>query len=142
MATEHAMRLTIAKLVLRVVGTLAGMLGIGTLCIIPFLLNRAIIDRETWMILLAIIPLPFAAYFVFVAYLVWFKFSPCAVRHVCGAVGLYLLTQSVELFGRPDEMWKSLAFLGCPVVVYVGYRVVSARLNRWLFPLSDLGVQL
>jgi hypothetical protein len=138
------MRLSIVKTVMRVVGTLAGLLGVGMLCITPFMLHHSITQRNPWMILLAVFPLALAAYFIYVAYLVWFRFSPLAVRHICGALGFYVLTLVTKLFDPArdsDAAWPAFAFLGCLVVVYFSYRVASDRLSRWLFPESISGVQ-
>ena len=138
------MKLTIAKTLMRVVGTLGGLLGLGMLCIAPLMLYRSVTERNPWMILLAAFPLALAGYFIYVAYLVWFRFSPIAVRHICGALGFYLLMLITKLFDPSRDSgtpWAAFAFLGCLVVVYFAYRVASDRLSRLLFPESVLGVE-
>jgi hypothetical protein len=136
------MNCNIGKIVVRGIGSLAALLGVGMLCVTPFLIAHTLRDQTNrWWLALLLLLLAIAAYLVYVGYLVWFRFSPRAVRHVCGAVGFYLLTQCVELFGRSDELWTSFAFLGGLIVVYFGYRFTSSRLSRWLFPPSDVGVQ-
>jgi hypothetical protein len=131
------MTLSIAKTVMRVVGTLAGLLGVAMLCFMPFMLFHSITERNPWMIVLAIFPLALALYFIYVAYLVWFRFSPLAMRHICGALGFYVLMLLTKLFDRDlDTTWAPSAFLGCLVIVYFAYRVASNRLSRWLFPES------
>jgi len=139
------MKLTIAKIVMRVIGTLAGLLGLGMLCVTPFMLYHSITERNAWMILLAVFPLALAAYFIYVAYLVWFRFSPLAVRHICGALGFCVLMLVTKLFDPSrdsDTPWAAFAFLGCLVAVYFAYRVASARLSRLLFSERVSEVQL
>lgn len=141
---SHAMRLTIAKIVLRVVGTLAGLLGLGMLCVTPFMVYHSITERNGWMILLAVFPLAVAIYFIYVAYLAWFRFSPLAVRHICGALGIYVLMLVTKLFDasrNSETPWTAFAFLGCLVAVYFAYRTASNRLSRLLFPETVGGVQ-
>ena len=139
-----AMTPRIAKVLIRVAGTLAGLLGLGMLCVAPVMLYHSFIEQNPWMIGLALFPFALAVYFVWVAYLVWFRFSPLAVRHICGALGFYGLTLAARLVGPPrdPEMpWGSFAFLGCLVVIYIAYKFASDRLSRWLFPKSASGVQ-
>jgi len=137
------MKLIFAKILMRVVGTLFGLLGVGMLCITSLLLYYSITEWDDWMIPLTIFPLAISFYFIYVAYLVWFNFSPLAVRHICGALGLYLLTLVPKLFKPLDDAeaaWPAFAFFGCLVIVYSGLRVASSRLSRWLFPKSVSGV--
>ena len=139
---SHAMSLTFAKILMRVVGTLAGLLGLGMLCILPFLIHHAIAEQMGWMILFAVFPLPVAAYFIYAAYLVWIRFSPVAVRHVCGALGFYTLTLFPKAFERfRDADWMPFAFFGCLVAVYLACCVVSHYLSRRLFPEASPAVQ-
>jgi hypothetical protein len=76
-----------------------------------------------------------AAYFIYAAYLVWFRFSAVAVRHVCGVLAFYGLTFVSAAFEQsPDADWMPFAFLGSLLAAYLAYRVVSHYLSRWLFP--------
>ena len=137
------MNRNIGKIIVRGIGTLAALLGIGILCATPFLVAHILRDQANrWRLAFLLLPVAIANYLVYVGYLVWFRFSPRAIRHVCGAVGFYLLGQSVEVFGRSNEMLTSFVFLGCLVLVYFGYRFASSRLSSWLFPPVNPGVQL
>jgi len=132
-----------AKVLIRILGTVAGLLGVGLLCFAPFVFYRSITEQNPVMIAFAVLPLALAAYFLYVAYLVWFRFSPLAVRHVCGALGFYALTLLTKLFDPMRDSgvpWRSCAFLGCLVAVFLAYRFASGRLSRWLFPESPSGV--
>ena len=138
------MRLTIAKIVMRIVGTLGGLLGVGMLCVTPFVLYHSIAERDGWMILLAIFPVALSVYFLYVSYLVWFRFSPLAVRHICGALGFCLLAVITKFFNPARDShaaWPAFVSLGSLIVVYLAYRVASDRLSRLLFPKSVPGVQ-
>lgn len=78
------------------------------------------------------------AYFVGLAYWVWFKISPLAVRHVCGAAGYFalgILSSSTTSFDRRPSTSELAILLGCIAVVLVFYRVSYRMLNRLLFPL-------
>ena len=136
------MSLAVAKILLRVISALAGLLGFGILCITPFLIHHSIAEQQGWMIFFLVLPLLVAVYFIYAAYLVWFRFSPVAVKHICGALGFYVVTLFPKVFERfRDADWMPIAFLGSLLVVYLAYRVVSHRLSRWLFPEADQGVQ-
>ena len=129
------MKPTTAKILMRVVGTLAGLLG---LVMLPFgfMFYHSITERNVWMILLPVCLQALAAYFIYVAYLVWFRFSPLAVRHICGTLALYVLALVTKLFDSFFDLgmpWEGFASLGCFVAAYVAYDVASVRLSRWLF---------
>ncbi len=120
---------------MRVVGTLAGILGVLFLGFAPFMLSNAVTDRNLVMILFAALPLVLAVYFLYVSYLVWFKLSPLAVRHICGALGFYSLTLVPKLLGSLRYTgWAAIIYFCCVVGVYLAYRIVTRRLSRLLFP--------
>jgi hypothetical protein len=138
------MKLIVAKIAMRVAGTLAGLVG---LCFLPAMLvglYHSITEPYPLMILVAAFALAISAYLMYVAYLVWFRFSPLAVRHVCGALGFYVLTlvpRLLDLSRNPDRPWMGFALLGSFVAVYIAYRFASHRLSRLLFPESSSGIQ-
>jgi hypothetical protein len=125
-----------AKIVMRLIGTLLGLLGLGMVCVAPFMLYHAITERNLFMVLIAVFPLALAVYFIYVSYLIWFRLSPLAVRHMCGALGFYILTLVTKL-GDPSRHtgrhWEVLIFLGCVIAVYLAYRVASKLLSKLLF---------
>ena len=137
----HVMKLRIfAKVAVRVVGTLAGLPGLGLLFIALLMLYLGIPDRDAERISIGGFLLAFAAYFLHTAYLAWFRFSPLAVRRVCGALCIYGMTfvteKLLDVTVHSDAFWPAFAFLGCVVAVYIAYRFVSNRLRRLLFPES------
>jgi hypothetical protein len=129
-----------AKVAVRVVGTLAGLPGLGLLFIALLNLYLGIPDRDAKRISIGGFLLALAAYFLHTSYLVWFRFSPLAVRRVCGALCLYGMTfvtaKLLDVTDHSDAIWPAFAFLGCVVAVYVVYRFASDRLSRLLFPES------
>lgn len=134
----------IAKVLIRVAGTLIGLLGVGMLWFSSFLIYHSFTEQDPWMIALAVFPCALTAYFLYVMYLVWFRFSQLAVRYLCGALGFYVFTIVVGVFDithGPDTVWKALAFFGCAVVIYCAYRLATVYLGRWLFRESALGAQ-
>ena len=133
------MKLTIfAKVAVRVVGTLAGLAGLSGLFFALLMLYLGIHERDAERIANGVFLLALAAYYLYTAYLVWFRFSPLAVRHVCGALCLYGMTfvtaKLLNVTAHSDALWPAFAFLGCVVAVYIAYRFVSNRLSRLLFP--------
>jgi uncharacterized membrane protein YfcA len=127
-----------AKVVVRVIATLVGLLGLWLLFTALLLLYHVIPERDAGHIFLSIFILAFAAYFLHAAYLVWFRRSPLAVRRVCGALCIYGMTfvtaKLLDVTDHSDAIWPAFAFLGCVVAVYVVYRFASDRLSRLLFP--------
>lgn len=127
----------IAKILLRTIGTLFGLLGIAMLCIGLFLLPGLLRSSSPdWLVLsLVLIPtLFFSVYFVCTFYLVWFRFSPTAVRHACGALGLLAFTQlSRWLHLSVDDPRMPLIFLGSLLGICLACLVASRLLNRLLF---------
>ncbi|MFZ2642275.1 MAG: hypothetical protein WA117_14850 [Verrucomicrobiia bacterium] len=133
------MKATVAKIVVRAIGTLIALLGM-TLLGFGLLMLKHAPDGHTWIELaLMLLILPFVVWFVYVGYLVWADFSPLVVRHVCG-VFAYLCFSSIlsrTVVGAHAGMhspWILPAFVGLILVTWAVYRIVSKRLNRWLFP--------
>ena len=70
-------------------------------------------DAKWWMVTFSGFFIFLAGYFVYVGYLVWFKPSPLAVRHVCGLIGFYVLTLFMELLDPSHDSfspWKSFSY--------------------------------
>ncbi|MFA5190588.1 MAG: hypothetical protein WC740_07680 [Verrucomicrobiia bacterium] len=134
------MKLKIAKVVLRVIGTLSALLGLAMLCamILVFLLAKT----KSWdsVIVLPILTvLPFAAWQLYVGCLVWRDFSPRVVQQVCGVLAFlgYIFIARHTVLNHETAMnlpWSPLAFIGLIVVTWAVHRIVSKRLNHWLFP--------
>jgi hypothetical protein len=133
------MKARTAKALMRVAGALAGVSGVVMLCFGLSPLYHSVTEQDPWMIGLAALLLALPVYLVYVAYLVWFRFSPLAVRHICGTLAFLMLGLVTTLFDPTRDSgtpWRSLAFLGCLLAALMGYRIASERLSRWLFPQS------
>ena len=133
------MKHTSVKIGIKVAGTLTGLLGLCVLCYVPFAVHAIITKGSAWMLLLIVLPLALAAYFFYVAYLVWSRFSPLAVRHACGVLAVCVLVPVQELIDKglhEYEPWGLFAYLGCLLAVYIAYSVASDRLSRLLFSVS------
>jgi hypothetical protein len=138
------MKAIVAKIVMRIAGTLAGLMGFCLFSAMLVGLYSSITERDLRMVPFAVFSLAISAYLMYAAYLVWFRFSPLAVRHVCGALGfcvLMLLMQLPDWSRIPDQPWMEFAFLGSFVAVYIAYRLASNRLSRLLFPESSSEIQ-
>ena len=136
-------RSLIAKIVARTIGSLAGLLGIGSLFFTLLVLesHHSMIQRGPLTILFtvffAVFSLAVDAYFIYAAYLVWFTYSPLAVRHICGLLGfgaLIPVTKLVVPSMRADSPWAPCVFFAGLAGVYFAYRAASERLSRFLFP--------
>jgi len=70
--------------------------------------------------------------------LLWFRFSPRAVRRFTGLAVLVLhgsLADTLnDRLGPGGPPWAPLAGLGTFVLAFVIYEVISHRLVRWFFP--------
>src|SRR4051812_1770821 len=111
----------LARNFMRIVATLAGVFGVITLCIAPFTLYYSIMRGDAWMIFFAALPLMLGAYGIYLAYVVWFRFSPLAVRHICGALGfcvIIFITRLLDPVRHSSAAWPAFASLGCLIVVY------------------------
>jgi len=135
---------TVAKILMRIIGTLVGMFGVFMLSFGLFLVYESFTEQNPLIIGHTVFIMGLAVYFLFVAYLVWFRFSPLAVRHIFGILGLYvlsLLPSFVHPALDPHRYWMLFAYLGSLVVVYFAYRFASDRVSRLLFPEDISGVQ-
>lgn len=62
-------------------------MGIINFCIAPSFL----IKRDLFGITMGSLFVFLGLYLVYVGYLTWFRFSPLAIRHICGVIAFYLL---------------------------------------------------
>ena len=128
-----------ARIFMRAVATFSGLVAFPWLCVGPFMLYQAFAKADRLMIGLTIFPLVLGLYFLYVAYIVWFKFSPLAVRHVCGMIGFYALMLLTKL--PPDRTSQApLLFLGGLIVAYFIYRATTRYFSRVIFPEPVLDV--
>lgn len=134
------MKATIAKVALRVIGTLIALWALATLC--GGLLFLKIVPTEFARIVLlpvALVYLPVVIWCFYIGYLVWADFSTRVIRHVCGVLcllGFYSLwkhTIAISLSAQPSP-WTILACISLIITACAVHRIVSKQLNHWLFP--------
>ncbi len=111
------------------------MLGFGVFLFLPAFITSG----GAFGIAFAVFGILLGVYFTRVGYLVWFRWSPLAVRHVIGTLAFLLLGQLVRFVhphatGLPDwsVFWPLAAFLA----IYFLYQFAVARCLRLLFPVS------
>lgn len=124
-----------AKILVRLAGTVAGLYGVGLLCITPLILYR-FADRTPWLVSFSAIPFALAVYFIFVAYLAWYRYSPFAVRHVVTAYAFFVtILVVIGLFEnafRSHPVFSVLSFFCSLFIVYAVCRVVCHRFGQSL----------
>lgn len=121
-----------AKVGLRIVGTIIGLFGMLVVCMSIVMLYGSLAERELLQTVLSAFSLMLGAYLVRVGYISWFRFSPRAVRHICGSVAFFVLTQVAPTHDA-NTAFGGVIFFGCLVAAYFGYRAMSDRLNHWIF---------
>jgi hypothetical protein len=123
--------------VIRAIGTLSGLLGVLMLYSI-YIHAIAVDDIGPWFkyIFLVGVPLVFALIFFWIAYLVWFRFSPRAVQQVCGLLGFLLMSFIMTEYHPTDKanaFQPLVVYIGSMVFVLVGYKVLTRYLNAIVF---------
>ena len=135
------MKTTLTKVVLRAIGTLAGLFGLlffgFNLALIIGTFRRFDASLLPFELILLLPLLAVSLYLIYIGYAVWFRFGPAVVRHCCAVIGLFVFLRVMDLFvprSRPPTGWEPLAMLACALFMYAIYRFTYARLTRLLFP--------
>ena len=99
------MQPTFLKAAIRVLGSLIGLFGVSMLGFGVFLfLPSFITSGGAFGIAFAVFGILLGVYFTRVGYLVWFRWSPLAVRHVVGTLAFLLLGQLTRFINpRPTS---------------------------------------
>jgi hypothetical protein len=131
------MKRKIAIVAVRAIGTLAGLQG-AVMVYMTAHMAVASGDDNSWFgsIFFVVLSLIIAMVLIWIAYLVWFRFSPRAVQQVCGLLGFVLLTTAGTYFRPADEanaLWWSLGFLVLLLFVLWGYRTLSRYVSNVIF---------
>ena len=148
------------KILLRTAGTLIGFTGgamsFGLLFGIAAGFHDKLtkLDQDVWMLgfvlLIAIFAAAMGLWALRVAYLIWFRFSPKAVRYVCGTLAFGAAIHRwhplerdtpIDFHGAPI-LWQPIAGCLCLIALYYGYRIATRYLNRLFFPEVVSGVQV
>ena len=132
------------KAVLRAFAIVGGLFGIPCLVMGIGFLSSTIFGKEgpdLIRFLLGVMFLIPGVYLSWVVFLVWRRFSPRAVLHLCGGIGFLVWTIPGGSFERFGEMWSAVAWWVWLALVISGYRSVSRYLVRRLFEPEVLTTQ-
>lgn len=131
------MKTSVAKIILRILGAIAGLFGLPMVVTMACVLYSSIRDGDLGLTLFVAFGGALDAYLIYVGYLLWFRFSPLAVRHICGILAFGLLCGTPRAFESNRDIeawWQSFVFLAWAGSIFLAYHFGSRRLNRWLFP--------
>ena len=127
------MKTTTAILLFRVSGLLTALLGIANLCCAPAFLT----DKNSAMVMLGFLFIFLGLYLLYVGYLTWRRFSPLAIRHVCGVIAFYLLAGvqiAMDYSNSPHWLTESgIVSLVCLIGAFIFYRWASKHFVQKIF---------
>jgi hypothetical protein len=128
----------VAVFVVRSIGTLAGVFGAmmlySAVCM-AFALPKADVSIIFFLIF-ACVNFVIGLFCFWIAYLVWFRFSPRAIQQTCGLLGFILIGFVMTFFpatNQENACSRSLIYLGTIVFALFGYRLLSRYLNSVIF---------
>lgn len=127
----------IIKICLRIIGTFAGVYGLLTLVFTPFLFFHAKQSGITLMSMFLLFPILIGTYAIYFCYLTWRKLSPSAIRHFFGVIGFFIIItvmKYMDMSPKKDLSWEPFAYIGLLIAIYYGYRWLSNRVTKSLFP--------
>jgi hypothetical protein len=130
-----------ARIVIRVIGTLAGLFGIGGLYVVMMTVEHQLSSGTCRLLPFLTFPLILNGYCVYVGYLVWVKFSPAVFRHVIVSLCLCLFSLLDRIlfwepFSNNPKSWHPLASVAYIIATYIASGVLNNGLSRLLFPKS------
>ena len=139
------MRLTIVKIIIRAMGLYAGLLGLGMLSLLPFVIHDAIVEKQAWIIVLAVLLFPLAAYFIYAAYLIWSPRGLAEETERLGAVRPRRCWVSLAVFCVRCLWWRRrvvlaaglICLVATVVITWVQPRVYSSRVRIVVAPASE-----
>jgi hypothetical protein len=131
------MKRKVAIFIVRTIGTLAGVLG----ALMLYSASRIALDRSEpnlsimFNVVFSGINLLIGLFCLWIAYLVWFRFSPRAIRQTCGLLGFILIGVVMARYPAPHHEPGSIAliYLGTIALALMGYRLLSWYLNGVVF---------
>ncbi|MGO9529072.1 MAG: hypothetical protein ACLP0A_16025 [Verrucomicrobiia bacterium] len=128
------MKRTVGRNVIRVIAILYGLLGVVLLCGAGYSVWEMFREGTHWEWFVTLCLLS-GLYLLYIVFLVWFRYSPRAIRHLCKPVGYWLMCQSVNWLADNGGLWMfTLAILPALVGVQFLNQFASSMLNGRLFP--------
>jgi hypothetical protein len=121
----------------RIIGTLSGIIGLFTLVFTPFMFFHAKEGGNALVFAMLLFPLLIGLYEIYFCYLMWRKLSPVAIKHFFGMIGFFIIVFAMKFIDmKPKETisWMPFAYIGLLIVIYYGYRALSNRVSKALFP--------
>jgi hypothetical protein len=131
------MKSTTIIICFRIIGALSGILGLCSLVFMPFVFSQAKERGDALVFLMLLFPLLVGLYQIYFCYLMWRKLSPIAIRHFFGMIGFFIMVFAMKFIDfKPKESmsWMPLSYIGLLIVIYYGYRALSNRVSKALFP--------
>ncbi len=131
------------KWVLKVVASLFGLSGVFGLAFMGWFASRE--ETSAVFLLFVSVGLVIDLYLIFVAYLVWFRFSPRAVRHSSAVLTIVLLSYVLDVLRGQvgdghvsDHPWYGYFMVGGLFLGFWAWVFLDGLLNRILFPVAPV----
>jgi hypothetical protein len=120
-------------------GALSLYMGVGFLVLAVF--GKAPDRLKLFMAMMFLIP---GVYLSWVVFLVWRRFSPRAVLHLCGGIGFLVWTTIPvnDWFEQFGDSWSAVAWWVWVALVISGFSSLSRYLIRRLFEAEVLAPQV
>ena len=122
---------------LRVIGTLSGIMGLATIIFAVTMLARH--NTTAVALFIPIFTALIGIYELYFCYLTWRRLSPTVIQHFFGILGFFAISavlKYIDLTPKASVEWKPFLFIALLLAIYYGYRALSSRMNRILFPES------
>ena len=144
---------TALKIIIRLLGTVSGIFGAMIMVVNLIALNNRFFEQKDVWILKGIIFSVgielLGAYLLYVAFVVWRRFSPSAIHHISVFLG-FLLFGKLNYFvdkmstpltpSFPDWIDAGLVISASVVASYLAFRLCRFALMRVLFPTEKGGL--
>jgi len=131
----------VIKIALRVLGSLAAVLGLSMLGFSLVFLSPITSMKPdlAFSVVVGAIQILLGLYLSYVGYLVWFRLSPHAVRHVLGTLAFVLLgalgsSADHHRLIRSSDVFEAISFAIGVIAFYILYRCMVAYCCNRLFP--------
>ena len=128
------MKTKTAIIVFRASGLLTALLGLANLCYCA----PVFLTGENWVIvMMGFLFVVLGLYLLYVGYLTWRRFSPLAIRHICGVIAFYLLASvqiAMDHLNSPQWLTESgIVSLVCLISAFIFYRWAAKHFIQKIF---------
>lgn len=125
---------------LRIVGIISGIAGVATIVFSIAICLRHGASENVFILPMAAFTALIGAYEIYFCYLTWRRLSLNVIRHFFGLLGFFIfasLLKYVDITPGATLEWKPFIILGALILSYYGYRSLSNRVSRILFPETE-----